>query len=347
MKKLLASILATSMLLSGCAGGGNDEPETEIYLVTDSGDVNDKSFNQSAWEATQAFADEKNVGCDYIKPATFNDKGYADAIELAVDQGAKAIVLPGFKFENAIVEAQKENPEVKFILIDAVPKDTDPAENTYCALYSEQQSGYLAGYAAVKEGLTKLGFMGGIQLPAVKNFGFGYVQGARDAAKELGKKITIDYTYTGTFNESPEIKTQAATWYNKGTEVIFACGGAICNSVFAAAEEAGAKSIGVDSDQKDASETVMTSAMKDVFGTVKTQLAAIYDETFKGGTYVLGASEDAVKLSDDFSRFSNFKQEEYKALFERIKAGEVEIKSSADVADPTEFNDDSVTVTVY
>lgn len=346
MKKLLASILAASMLLSGCAGG-SDEKDPEIYLVTDSGDVNDKSFNQSAWEATQEFAKEKGINARYLKPATFDDKGYGDAIELAVDGGAKAVVLPGFKFENAIVNAQKENPDVKFILIDAVPKDAEPAENTFCALYAEQESGYLAGYAAVKEGLTKLGFMGGIALPAVMNFGFGYVQGARDAAKEDGKTITIDYTYTGTFNESPEIKTQAATWYNKGTEAIFACGGAICNSVFAAAEEAGAKSIGVDSDQKDASETVMTSAMKDVFGTVKAQLAAVYDNTFEGGTHVLTAKEDAVKLSDDFSRFSNFKKDQYKALLEKIKAGEVEIKSSADVDDPTVFNDETVTVTVY
>lgn len=349
MKKLLALAMCFSLILTGCSKGGNEggSQKPELALVTDSGDINDKSFNQSAWEATTKVGEEKNVGTRYYKPGEFNEAGYVEAIELAVTSGAKAVVLPGFKFETAITKVQDKYPEVKFILVDAVPNGADPSENVYCALFTEQQSGYLAGYAAVKEGFTKLGFMGGIALPAVKNFGFGYVQGAKDAAKEMGTTVTMDYLYTGTFNESPEIKTQASTWYTNGTEVIFSCGGAICNSIFSAAEENGAKAIGVDSDQKDASEAVITSAMKGVYNAVYAQLNAVLDGTFEGGIHTLSAADNAVQLSPDFTRFENFTEDMYKEVFEKVASGEIAIEGGDEAGDPTIYNDETITITYY
>ena len=157
MKKMFASLLALSLMLVGC-GGGSDEKKDDtpvIALVTDQGTISDKSFNQSAWEAVEQYAKEKGLGNKYYKPATFDTAGYTAQIENAVDNGAKVIVCPGFKFSETIANVQEKYKDVKFILIDATPADAkgnavDPKDNVYCALYKEQQPGYLAGYAAVK-----------------------------------------------------------------------------------------------------------------------------------------------------------------------------------------------------
>lgn len=348
MKKFFASLLALSMMLVGC-GGGSSSDTPEIALVTDQGTISDKSFNESAWKAVEQYGKEKGLGYKYYKPASFDTAGYNTQIESAVDNGAKIIVCPGFKFSASIATMQDKYPDVKFILIDATPADekgnaVDPKDNVYCALYKEDQPGYLAGYAAVKDGYTKLGFMGGIALPAVINYGYGFLQGAQDAAKEMNVKVEVKYTYTGTFNESPDIKSKAAGWYNTGTEVIFSCGGQICNSIFAAAEETNKMSIGVDSDQKDASKTVLTSAMKGVNKTVYDQITAAYDDTFKGGIYTLDASNDYVGLSDDFSRFNKFTKEQYDEVFKKVKEGTVKIITNSDVEKDAKGNPNTKTL---
>lgn len=329
MKKLLATLLVLSMMLLGCSSGGSSGTP-ELALITDSGGVNDKSFNQSAWEAVKEYGEANGIGYKYYKPTTYDYAGYSEQIKNAVDNGAKVVALPGFNFAAAIGVLQKDYPDVNFILIDATPTDeegnaVDAEKNLYCALYKETQTGFLAGYAAVKEGYNELGFMGGMALPAVINFGYGYIQGADYAAKETGAKVKVKYTYTGTFSESPEIKTKATGWYNGGTQVIFSCGGGICNSIFAAAEDTDAKTIGVDSDQSSASETVITSAMKGVKATVAAQVAASYDGTFKGGVYTLDASGGYVGLPNDFSRFEHFTAEDYDAIFKKVADGSIKI----------------------
>lgn len=337
MKKVMASALALSMVLVGC-GSSKESKKPEIALITDSGGVNDKSFNQSAWEAVKDYGTKNDKGYKYYKPASFDTAGYKDQIKNAVDNGAKVVILPGFKFAAALGQVQSEEKykDVKFIAIDFTPTDendnaVDVADNVYCATYKEQQPGYLAGYAAVKDGYTKIGFMGGMALPAVINYGYGYLQGANDAAKEMNVKVTAKYTYTGTFNESPEIKTKATGWYNGGTDVIFACGGQICNSIFAAAEDTKKKSIGVDSDQKSDSETVITSAMKGVKQTVHDEIDAAYKKKFTGGAHVLGAEGDYIGLSTDFSRLKKFKKADYDKVYKNIKDGKVNIITYSDV----------------
>lgn len=354
MKKLLALLLVFSVCLTGCSGDKKSDADSyEVALVTDAGDINDKSFNQSAWEAVEAFAGEYDFTYKYYKPISFDTAGYISSIEEAVDNGAKVIVCPGFKFSDAIGSLQSEYTDVNFILIDATPTiDGAPCEvgdNVYCVTYLETQPGYLAGYAAVMDGYTDLGYMGGIALPAVINFGFGYVQGAEAAAKELGITVKMRYYYTGSFNPSTEIKTAAASWYSEGCEVIFACGGGICDSIFAAAEEAGAKTIGVDSDQKDASETVITSALKGVNKTVFDALVDYSEGKCPSGYLVLDASGDYVGLPTDFSRFNSFNEDQYTALFDGIKDGSISIKTNDDyvdkAGDPTVFASDSLEIT--
>ena len=249
MKKMFASLLALSMILVGC--GGNDDGDKKddskkntIVMITDKGTIEDKSFNQGTWEGIKAYGTETGAKTEYIKPTDGTTQAYNEAIDQAVnDYKANVVVTPGYLFEASIYEKQTTYPDVKFILIDGVPnkdgqyKEFKTADNTVSIKYAEQESGYLAGYAAVKEGHTKLGFMGGQAVPAVVNFGYGYVQGANDAAKELGINIELQYKYTDSFIPDPAIQTEAASWYKSGTEIIFSCGGGLFASISAAAQQ--------------------------------------------------------------------------------------------------------------
>lgn len=361
MKKLLIVLLIFSFLLVGCGDSGE---EFEIALVTDAGEINDKSFNQSAWQAVEKFGKDKKVTYKYYKPASFDDAGYKAQIDEAVQNGAKVIVCPGYKFCNAIGELQGEYNDVKFILIDAIPtvpdqkdstksKEVEPNDNVYCALYNEAQPGYLAGYAAVKAGYTKLGFMGGIALPAVINYGYGYLQGANDAAIQLGIIVDVIYTYTGTFSEDPAVKTKAAKWYDGGTEVIFSCGGGICNSIFPAAKEAEKFAIGVDSNQNDDSTgVVITSALKDVYKTVYDKLVDYKSDKFKGGIETLDASGGYVGLPKEFEQLGNFNEDAYNDIFTKVANGSIKIKTGAeadndnkDSGNPTKLKLSNVNIT--
>jgi len=341
MKKLVTIVLALIMVLPlvACGGGGSDE--FELALITDLGTIDDKSFNQGAWEGLERYAKEFDIPHQYFQPAAQGDEAYLNAIDLAVTSGAKVIVTPGFLFEVPVYNAQDLYPDVKFVLLDGTPHNSDYTDfkvgtNTVSVTYAEEQSGFLAGYAAVKDGYTKLGFMGGMAVPAVIRFGYGYIQGAEAAAQELGYgdgSITVYYYYTGTFDPSPDIQTRAAAWYNEGIEVIFSCGGGICSSIFTAAEQAGAKVIGVDGDQSDASPTVITSAMKMLPQSVYDKLANFYDGKFPGGqSVVYAADNDGVGLPMANSRFRFFDQAQYDAIFAKLVSGAVVVNNDIEVA---------------
>ena len=383
MKKSLALVLAMVLIaisIAGCSspatnGGETPAPSTdaetptpstggdtadgfEIALITDKGNIDDKSFNQGAWEGVIAFAEAEGITHQYIKPEEASDAGYLAAIDLAVIGGAKVIVTPGFLFEVPIYEAQTRYPEVKFILLDGAPHTADYAtfetkENVASVMYAEEQSGYLAGYAAVMDGMTNLGFMGGMAVPAVQAFGYGYLQGAEDAAEELGLTdgaLKTTYHYTGNFEENDTNKATAKTMYQEGVEVIFACGGAVGKSVMSAASEDEAKVIGVDVDQRYDSETVITSATKGLAASVVSVLDAIYKTdgwaTFGGKTTYFNAENDGVGLptevigeagADAFDRFEAFNQEKYNEIFGKLADGSVEVIRTIDVADATGY----------
>lgn len=346
MRKFFILLLALALVLPVAAckpaepdPGKDPAPEKDKYelaLVTDLGTIDDKSFNQGAWEGLKKYAEEKKITYKYYQPAEKTDAAYLDAIDLAVQGGAKLVVCPGFLFEPAVFEAQDLHPDIKFILLDGSPNDDDwnpgpPTyrieNNVYSVFYAEEQAGFLAGYAAVKDGYTKLGFMGGMAVPAVVRFGYGYVQGAEHAAKEMGvSKVDIMYHYTGNFEASPEAKTMAAGWYEAGTEVIFACGGAVGNSVMAAAEEANKVVIGVDVDQSAESATVITSSMKQLSISVYDGIAAFYDNKFPGGkSVVLDVTVDGVGLPMSTSKFKAFSQADYDAIYAELVAGRITI----------------------
>jgi|LSQX01.1.fsa_nt_gb basic membrane protein A len=326
----------------------DEKPADDVYeiaLITDKGNIDDKSFNQGSWEGVVEFATANNISHQYYKPEEASDAGYLAAIELAITGGAKVVVTPGFLFEVAMYEAQTRYPEVKFILLDGAPHTADYSvfntePNVASVMYAEEESGYLAGYAAVMDGMRKLGFMGGMAVPAVQAFGYGYLEGAQDAAKELGLgagEIEVIYHYTGNFEENDTNKATAKTMYQEGTEVIFACGGSVGKSVMAAASEAGAKVIGVDVDQRYDSDTVITSATKGLGASVVQVLESIYKtntfDTFGGTTTYFNATNDGVGLptavigdasANAFDRFESFNIDQYKGVYAKLVDGSVD-----------------------
>ena len=328
MKKFVSLFLALVLSLGVCAVSFAES--YEIAMITDIGTIDDKSFNQSTWEAVKAYAEANGKTYNYYQPTAQSTEIYLERIDQAVTDGAKVIVTPGYMFEEPIFIAQDKYPDVNFVLIDGNPHSADYSEfrtekNVVGMVFAEEQSAFLAGYAAVKDGYTKLGFMGGMAVPAVVRFGYGFVQGADYAAKELGlTDVSVNYYYTGGFAATPEAQAMASSWYNDGVQVIFGCGGAVGNSVMAAAEATGNKVIGVDKDQSGESPTVITSAMKDISYGVTTTLTAFFDGKFPGGeAWVLGADTHSVQLPMATSKFQKFNQADYDAIYAKLASGEV------------------------
>ena len=251
MKKFLSMLLALTLVLFAFTAFAEtvnpddiedtmtaEDGKYELAFVTDVGQLKDKSFNQGTWNGVKAYAAANGLSYKYYQPANGDqatDDDRYDAMKAACEGGAKVVVCAGFLQEAALRKAAETYPDTKFVFVDGYPLDL---ENVAPIAFKEEQSGYLAGYAIVKDGFTKLGFMGGMQVPAVIRFGYGFVKGADDAAVEMGLEagsVTVNYHYTGGFAATPEAQATAAAWYNDGVEVIFGCGGAVGNSVMAAA----------------------------------------------------------------------------------------------------------------
>ena len=318
-----------------------NEGEIPLALITDYGDIDDESFNQGSWEGLVQFAQPNGIPYEYFRPVERGStEANLDSISQAVAAGAQVIVTPGFLFTEAIYEAQQTWPDLTIILLDAVPAppggDSVIGPNTAAVLYAEEQSGFLAGYAAVIDGYRDLGFVGGIAVPAVVRFGHGFVEGAEYAANELGLAagdVTVRYNYLGSFAPSPEAQAMAASWFADGVEVIFAAAGGAGGSVFAAAEANNAKAIGVDVDQGHHSETVITSALKDLRSSVSQMLDAAFNGSFRGGEiHHFNAANQGVGLPDDFSRFNEFTKAQYDTIFGQLASGAITV--SDDISDP-------------
>lgn len=342
---LILLLIMSCLLITGCGKTNEEDGKYEIALVTDVGNIDDKSFNQSAWEGVVAFAKEHKVSYNYYKPTEDSTTARVETIKTAIDTGAKVVVCPGYLFEEAVYEIQNNYPETQFLLLDGEPHDANynykTASNVHCILYQEEQAGYFAGYAAVKDGYTKLGFLGGQDVPAVIRYGYGFVQGANDAAKEMKveDKVSIKYWYSGSFAPTDEIKTKMESWYSDGTEVVFACGGGIYLSATSAAEAANKKVIGVDKDQYFESEAIITSAMKDLTTSVKLALKDLYATNdlkwptdLAGKTSTLGAADNCVGLPTAKTswRLTKYTVDEYEKLFEDVKSGKVKISNATD-----------------
>ena len=354
MKKILSVVICLAMMLSlAVIFASCGKTEYEVALVTDVGQLMDKGFNQGTWEGVEGYAKANGKTYKYYQPANGADATDNDriaAMRQAINNGAKIIVAPGFLQASAMEAVAKENPTVKFVFVDGWAMGLD---NVTAIVYKEQESGYLAGYAAVMEGYTKLGFTGGGGggNPAVCRFGYGFVQGADAAASEKGVDVDVMYSFKfgETFSASAELQTQIAGWYANGTEVVFACGGSMFQSVKSAASEyANAKIIGVDVDQSGESEKVITSAVKGLSVSVQKVLGQFYDGKWDAElankAQNLGAAEDSTGLPTATWRLSNFTVDQYNALFAKVKSGEV--VPAADVPEDVSAGWTKLTVTI-
>lgn len=389
MKKILALVMALCMVFALAACGQSAAPAASapaaestaettveaapaeeasdymVAMITDYGDITDQSFNQTTYEACKAFCEANSVDFTYFKPASDSDEDRISMIEKAIDEGYNVIVMPGYAFAPAIAATAPDYDDVTFIALDvsdydlsSAGLDTLPA-NLYSAIYQEELCGYMAGYAAVKLGYTKLGFLGGMAVPAVVRYGYGFVQGADAAAVETGADVSLKYAYGNQFYGDADITAAMDTWYADGTEVVFACGGGIYTSAVDAAKKVDGKVIGVDVDQAgvimayaEASDTSMTvtSAMKGLAATVNTELAAVLDGTFEGGKVEnLGLvssipEENYVQLAGSTQFGDGFTAEDYTALVGSMLAGDITVNndtaiSAADNATVIAVND--------
>ena len=315
----------------------NADGSAEIAMLIDVGDIDDESFNKGVYDAIVEFGNENNKTYNYYVPEEKSDYAVVDSIENAIKLGAKVIVAPGYWFKRPIDLVQNKYKDIKFILIDTTPysevkKMEKIGENVCAILFSEQEGGYLAGYAMVMEGFENIGFMGGMQSPSVENFGYGYIQGINDAAKEKGlekKSIKLKYMYLGGFEENAEYEYIASSWFAGDTQVIFASAGQAGISVMKAAKKYKDKYVvGVDIDQSSQSNTVITSVVKNSKRAVYDQLKNIYDDKFEGGKYVTyGINDGYIYLEMGNSRFKKFSKEQYDKLVKEMSEGKIKVKS--------------------
>ncbi len=342
-----ASSAAGSTASSAAEGG---EKIVKVALTCDTGTIDDESFNQACWTAVSGY-----MGADcqyYIPEADASDEDRETMIRLAVNEGADVIVCVGYLYGASLAWAADQYPNVKFIAVDVtqvdIGTDTIPA-NCYCITFKEEQAGYLAGYAIAKDGKTKLGFLGGMAVPAVIRYGYGFVQGADAAAQELGQNIEINYFYGGQFYGDANITSRMEGWYSNGTQVVFACGGGIYTSAVEAALKNNGYVIGVDVDQNYigangvadgtyAYNPFITSAMKGLSEAVNTALADIDagswgDIAGSNGNFGL-EDGDYIGLPTDADswNFESFTTDEYEEVKGKIKSGEITVDNSSDDA---------------
>ena len=381
MKKFLAMILALVMALSLVAcGDKKDDPKTddnqgdnpevteitnadeianemtsedgkyEIAFVTDVGQLKDKSFNQGTFDGVKLYAANNGLSYKYYQPANGDqatDDDRYDAMKAAAEGGAKVIVAAGFMQATALTKAAAEFTDVKFVFVDrdsaVTLEDGTALKNVLGICFQEEQCGYLAGYAVVKEGYTKLGFTGGGggDNPACCRYGYGFVQGASAAAAEMGVKVEMNYSwlYGASFSASTELQTMASGWYENGTEVIFACGGNMFQSVAAAAAANDGAVVGVDVDQSSQSDTVITSAMKGLSASVQWACGKVYDGSFDeiGGTFVtLGAKDNAVGLPTATWSLTKWTVDDYNAMLAKMADGSLVVDNDYSKLDSTD-----------
>ena len=342
-----ASSAAASTASSAAEGG---EKIVKVALTCDTGTIDDESFNQACWEAVTSYMGDD---CQYyLPPQEASDEDRETMIRTAVNEGAEVVVCVGYLYGASLAWAADQYPNVKFIAVDVtqgdIGTDTIPA-NCYCITFKEEQAGYLAGYAITKDGKTKLGFLGGMAVPAVIRYGYGFVQGADAAAQELGQNIEINYFYGGQFYGDANITSRMEGWYSNGTQVVFACGGGIYTSAVEAALKNNGYVIGVDVDQNYigangvadgtyAYNPFITSAMKGLSEAVNTALADIEagswaDIAASNGNFGLEDGDYiGLPTADDSWNFETFTKDEYEEVKDKIKNGEITVDNSSDDA---------------
>lgn len=360
MKKLFTVLLVLAVAFTAFAQGSAEQAKTEdvaVAMITDYGDITDLSFNQTTYEACKAFSEANSLKFKYYKPAGDNTADRIAMIEQAVGEGYNVIVMPGFAFAEAIAQAAPLYKDVKFVGIDVSEYDLvvsaglNDLSNVYCIVYKEEIAGYLAGYAAVKLGYTRLGFCGGMAVPAVIRYGSGFIQGADAAAAELGVAVDVQFAYANQFFGDADITAAMDTMYASGAQVVFACGGGVYTSVCEAAAKVRKKAIGVDVDQQPIFDSTygypltVTSAMKGLYASTYDTLQTILDgkwDTIVGQIANLGlvsatdmdANYVGIPTGKGTAWSSSFTLEDYKKVVADIFNGKIVVNDDSSNAEP-------------
>ncbi len=313
MKKFAALLLAVMMTFSVTActaqqaassktaeeSKASAAPKTDFKaaMVTDTGGVNDQSFNQSSWEGLQKISKDTGIEVKYTESKQESD--YVTNLDKAADDENNLIWGIGFAMSDAILNAAKQNPDINYAIVDMAYEKTP--ENVTGVVFRAQEPSFTVGYIAAKTTKTgKVGFVGGQHSNVIDQFEYGYKAGVAYAAKELGKNITVDAQYAESFSDASKGKAIASSMFSKNCDIVFHAAGGAGVGVIQAAKEANKFAIGVDRDQAYlAPENVLTSALKHVGHAVElVTKEAIDGKKIGGKTYAYGLTENAVGIPE-------------------------------------------------
>ena len=346
MRKLLGLCVVATLALVGCSQSGTKQETVKVGLVTDSGSLDDKSFNQGSWEGVLEFASSHdNVETQYIQPADETLQDYVSAIDNLILAGNEVIVMPGFKFEETANVVAEQYPDIEFILIDGQPSKEGEYvthDNVVSIYFTEHEAGFLAGIASALQTKTgKLAFVGGFPIASVDKFGWGYTAGVAYANKNLGTNAQVaEYLHANSFTDVDSGKMIAAGMYDKGVDIIHAAAGGVGLGVYTEAKtryENGEEvyAVGVDVDQygegvtSDGHSIMLTSAMKRLDVAVATHLEYWLNDEFKGGEVVtIDFLQDGVGLPTENPNLTESTLAELDKVKEVLTNGEVKVPST-------------------
>lgn len=354
MKKKVIALVVSALMVTGLVGCGSDnnsstakEGAIKVGMVTDTGTIDDKSFNQGTWEGIKEAEKEFGLETTFMQPNGESESSYLIEIQNLYDSGYKFIVTPGYKFETAIYKAQSQYEDAKFVLIDGEPNDGKDnylvADNTVAVYFAEEQSGFIAGVAAAVELKTgDFGFIGGMEIPSVKKFNYGFQQGVAYANENYGTNVilkTENIVYSNSFVDTALGQQLAAQMYDRGVKAIFAAAGGVGNGVITEAKSRVVNGeevwvIGVDSDQyadgiyEGNKSVVLTSAIKKIDEATYQMIEKQLNDEFPGGeTLRFDAANGGVGIPAENPNLSEDTVTKVNEVLEAIKSGDIVVKT--------------------
>ncbi|WP_300381522.1 BMP family ABC transporter substrate-binding protein [Clostridium sp.] len=354
MKKKVIALAISAIMATGLVACGNNTSNKEgekgklkVGMVTDAGTIDDKSFNQGTWEGILKAQKELGIDSTYLKPSGTTEADYTKEIVNLYDTGYKFIVTPGFKFETSIFNAQSKYQDVKFIIIDGNPHNGDGkavlTDNTIAIFFAEEQAGYLGGIATaleLKEG--ELGFIGGMEIPPVQKYNWGFQQGIKYANENLGTKMSLqakNIVYQGSFDNSAAGQQLAATMYDSGVKAIFTAAGGVGVGAINEAKQRAVNGeiawiVGVDVDQYEDGiyegnkSIILTSALKKIDIATFDMIQDELNGKFQGGkTLMFDASNDGIGLPEKNPNLSEDTMKRTAEVFGKIKSNEIKVSN--------------------
>lgn len=331
------AVLALVPVITGCGDQEDMLPEEnvkyEIALVSDHGLIMDGGHSEVAWNTITEFGGSNGISHKYYKASESSDGAFTDTIITAINKGAKIVIIDNSTMQQAVYEMQEKYPEINFVIIDADPCEDESGEsklesNSVAVSFDSGQAGFLAGYAAVMEGYTQLGFIGESERKYINDFGYGYVKGADRAAYDMETEVEMKYVCCSEEQDDEDIYKLAADMYENGTEVIFAAGTEIQEAVIEAAEAKDGKVIGSITDQSAKSDKVITSATFGINEALKSLLKQYKDKKFPGGqTVVYNAHNEGIRLELKNNKLRNLVQSQYEFIYDGLADGEIKVRT--------------------